>query len=330
MTVYEGLASHGRKVRRFSAVRHVPAPIERASLMTSNISSIDRFFRILVGALLVEAGYFWLAAPSSWLAYAVAAILIVTALLRFCPLYRMIGLGARLPVQGTSSPLRLGLAAMVIAGVAAGGAYGSIFFTRKLFLEDFNAMNHFYKQALFLTGQAKRDEAVSNFDLWKPAFERFRTKYSNYRPYPLKNDSGLEKDFDDVAAVMASAEPLVRTGDLHEAHLALEAVRPIFQGTFKRNGFSLLAVALVDFHDAMETILAAASAKDPDKVGNLYSAVSEKLKAVEGEANDPEIQAIRNALDGLLAAAKAGQADALPDLGSTLKTSFVKVYLQRG
>lgn len=33
--------------------------------MTSNISSIDRFFRILVGALLVEAGYFWLAAPSS-------------------------------------------------------------------------------------------------------------------------------------------------------------------------------------------------------------------------------------------------------------------------
>ena len=47
---------------------------------------------------------------------------------------------------------------------------------------------------------------------------------------------------------------------------------------FKRNGFSMLSVALVDFHDAMETILTAASAKDVAGVTSLYPSVSEKLK----------------------------------------------------
>ena len=55
---------------------------------------------------------------------------------------------------------------------------------------------------------------------------------------------------------------MVHTGDLHEAHLELEKVRPVFQEMFKRNGFSLLSVALVDFHDAMEVMLDAANAKD--------------------------------------------------------------------
>jgi hypothetical protein len=58
----------------------------------------------------------------------------------------------------------------------------------------------------------------------------------------------------------------------------------MFQDIFKRNGFSMLAVALVDFHDAMELILDAANAKDAEKVKQLHPMLSDKFKPVELEA----------------------------------------------
>jgi 2-oxo-4-hydroxy-4-carboxy--5-ureidoimidazoline (OHCU) decarboxylase len=130
--------------------------------------------------------------------------------------------------------------------------------------------------------------------------------------------------------MLADVNSLVRTGDLHQAHLDLEKVRPVFQEMFKRNGFSMLAVALVDFHDAMELVLDAANQKDPAKLIGLYPQVSDKLKAVEAETNDAEIQDIRKNLDELLAMAKEARIDTLPAKGDVLKSSFVKVYLKRG
>jgi len=54
----------------------------------------------------------------------------------------------------------------------------------------------------------------------------------------------------------------IYTGELKQAHLDLEKVRPIFQDILKRNNFSLLAVYLVDFHDVMEKVIEAADAKN--------------------------------------------------------------------
>ena len=62
----------------------------------------------------------------------------------------------------------------------------------------------------------------------------------------------------------------------------------------------------------------------------LYAAVSEKLKAVEAEADDAEVVAIRHSLDDLLALAKNGKQDLLAAQAERLKSSFIKVYLQRG
>ena len=76
--------------------------------------------------------------------------------------------------------------------------------------------------------------------------------------------------------------------------------------------------------------LAPATAKDTAGIIAIYPVVSDKLKVVEAEDNEQEIQAIRQALDGLLSSAQSGEADALPAKGDTLKASFVKVYLQRG
>ena len=294
-----------------------------------NILPIDRFFRFALGILLLILGYFWLASPLSWLAYAAAAVMLVTAALRFCPIYKLLGLAPGAEGKRTGT-IGIAIAALVLFVIAIGGSYASAFFTRKIFLEDFNAMNHFYKQTLFLTGKEQRDEAVGNLDQLKPAYAAFTAKYATYRPYDLKGDTQLATDFASVGKILADTEPLVRTGDLHQAHLDLEKVRPVFQDVFKRNGFSMLAVALVDFHDAMELILDAANAKDAAKVTTLYPEISDKLKIVEAEANDDEIKAIRAALDDVLATAQATQPDALPAKGDALKTSFVKVYLKRG
>ena len=113
-------------------------------------------------------------------------------------------------------------------------------------------------------------------------------------------------------------------------HKELEGVRPIFQDILKRNGFSMLAVYLVDFHDAMEKVVAGADSKDASQVISVYEKASNKLKAVEDLADDTEIQAIRQKLEQVTASARSGNVDILPAQGAELKSSFVKVYLKRG
>jgi hypothetical protein len=299
----------------------------------NNLHPIDRFARALAGIALLELGYFWLAGAWQIGAFVVGAVLLITALARFCPLYSLLGLrtgstkSLKTAAPGKTLPV---LAGVALVAVLVGGSYGSHFMTRKLFLEDFNAMNDHYKQTLFLTGKNERAKATEKYDLLLPAFARFQAKYSAYRPYALKNDTQLSADLLAVQGMLQGVNEQVRTGDLQQAHLALEKVRPVFQQVFKRNGFSMLAVALVDFHDDMELMLEAAASKNADKLVALYPQVSDKLKAIEAEANDAEIQTIRQNLDALRALAEAKTLDALPAAGDALKTSFVKVYLKRG
>lgn len=295
-----------------------------------NVSPWDQLLRALLGLVFLELAFFWLAGGWQIGAYLAGAILVGTAVFRFCPLYRMLGLSTM-----TATPKRLSktmgfLAVMLLISVALGGSYASRFFTRKLFLEDFNVMNDHYKQTLFLTGKNERAKAIARYESLLPAYQRFHEKYTAYRPYILKNDEQLNSDLVRVSAMISGVNDLVRTGDLHQAHLDLEKVRPVFQEMFKRNGFSMLAVALVDFHDAMELMLDAANAKDQKRLVELYPQVSDKLKAVEAEANDPEIQAIRKHLDDLFGLAQSGRNDQLAVKGDELKSSFVKVYLKRG
>ncbi|NMD07135.1 MAG: DUF2892 domain-containing protein, partial [Phyllobacteriaceae bacterium] len=72
-----------------------------------NIRTFDRFLRLVLGIAALQLGYFWLASPWSWLAYAVALVLFVTAAFRFCPLYRVLGIA---PVAAGKTIGGLGLA----------------------------------------------------------------------------------------------------------------------------------------------------------------------------------------------------------------------------
>lgn len=295
-----------------------------------NISSIDRFTRAAVGLALIEGGYFWLANTFAWIAITLGIVLLLTAAIGFCPLYRYFGLRSPIKSKKRIRPLLSLIATAILLAIAVGGSYGSIFLTRKLFLEQFNAMNEYYKQTLYLSGKGERASAITNFDKLAPAFDAFSNKYSTYRPYNLKGDTQLAGDFDTVKSILASVDPVIRSGDLHQVHLTLEKIRPVFQSMFKRNGFSMLAVALVDFHDAMELMLEKATAKDTAGIISLYEPVSDKLKTIESEANDQEIQDIRAALNNLFASARSNELESLPSKGDLLKSSFVKVYLKRG
>jgi len=295
-----------------------------------NVSTLDRILRALLGVVLLELAFFWLAGGWQIAAYVAGAVLIVTATIKFCPAYRMLGIGTAGGDSRGPGKAATAIAAVLLIAIIAGGSYASNFFTRKLFLEDFNAMNNYYKQTLFLTGKNEREKAVANYESLLPAYKRFQEKYSAYQPYALKGDGQLQSDLARVADMLSGVGGLVRTGDLHQAHLDLEKVRPVFQDMFKRNGFSMLAVALVDFHDAMELMLDAANARDQSKLIALYPQVSERLTVVEAEAKDAEIQAIRKNLDDLAGLAKTGPGDRLPAKGEELKSSFVKVYLKRG
>ena len=296
-----------------------------------NILPIDRFLRLLLAILLFEGAYFWLSGTPQILAYLAGAVMLVTGASSFCPIYKVAGMGpsaascSRLPALWIRA-----VAVLALVGAVVGGSYASAMFSKKYFLEDFNAMNHFYKQTLFFTGKAEREKANANYEKWVPAFENFEKKYSEYRPYALRSDTRFETDIAQTKAMMLGVKEAVKSGDLKQAHLDLEKIRPVFQEQFKRNGFSMLSVALVDFHDAMELMLDTASAKDAVKTVDLFEKVNVKLQAIEAEANDAEIQAIRAALDTLYTLAKEGKTEALPAQADKLKTSFVKVYLKRG
>ena len=59
--------------------------------MQANVGSTDRIIRIVLGAILV-ALFFVVAAPWKWVALVAGIVAIATGLLRFCGLYKLLGI----------------------------------------------------------------------------------------------------------------------------------------------------------------------------------------------------------------------------------------------
>ncbi len=297
---------------------------------TPNESLLDRILRVILAELLSIAGLFWLAGWWQYIAYIAALIMLFTAISGFCGLYRIFGWDTRKMKWKPNAKILLPVAAVVFLAIAIAGSYYSNFFTRKFFLEDFNRMNNHYKQTLFTTGQGQRDAAIENYTKLTEEYSAFKSKYASYRPYSLRSDSKFMTDLNEVDGLINGQKEAIMSGDLQASHLEFEKVRNIFQEMLKRNGFSMLAVYLVDFHDSMEKVIAAADEKDAAGVMEAYKEADSKLKDVESAANDAEIKAIRDNLESILALAQNNQVDQLPAKAAELKSSFVKVYLKRG
>ena len=63
--------------------------------MVANVGATDRIVRIVLGVVLLS-GYFWLSSGARWLAL-VGLVLIVTASISFCPLYKVLGINTGAP-----------------------------------------------------------------------------------------------------------------------------------------------------------------------------------------------------------------------------------------
>jgi len=68
--------------------------------MRVNIGSADRAVRLVLGVVLILAAQFsglvWFAQPwAYWASLLVGAVLVLTAIVRFCPLYTLFGLSTR-------------------------------------------------------------------------------------------------------------------------------------------------------------------------------------------------------------------------------------------
>jgi hypothetical protein len=293
-----------------------------------NEGFIERGIQLTISALIAVTAIFWLSGIWAWVAGIFSVVILVFAIVGFCPLYFLFKI--KKENLGQASTIKVVSIITIYLVALIGGGYASNFFSKKFFVEDFNAMNNYYKQALFETGQEKRPEAIANYDLLVSGFANFKNKYTAYQPYALRNDKQFISDLENVDSIISKTKTNVYSGNLKDAHLSLEKVRPITQEMFKRNGFSMLAIALVDFHDSMEKVLDMANAKNYNGVIDTYTEASEKLSAVEKEANDTEIQVIRKNLDEILSLAREKNSESLPAKAAELKSSFVKVYLKRG
>jgi hypothetical protein len=295
-----------------------------------NEGVIDRLFRLLISELLIIVAYFWVGGVLSIILYVLGIIALVTSITGFCGLYKIICIST-LPKENKNIPIYIKVIfVLLFIVIAIGGSYASNFFTKKIFLDDYSRMNNYYKQTLFYTGQDKRDESILNYDKLVTEYAVFYKKYNTYHPYVFKLDSKLNTDLTEVSNTIFSLKDSVYSGDLKQTHTSFESVRPIFQDILKRNGFSMLAVSLVDFHDAMEKIIAAADTKDASQLIAVYPEVDLKLKEVESIVNDVEIQLIRTKLEEVLSLAKSSQINLMSGKAAELKSSFVKVYLKRG
>ena len=66
----------------------------------SNVGSVDRIIRLVVGALLVAAPFLtgwpvWTSAAAFWASIAVGIVLIATSVFSFCPIYAALGLSSK-------------------------------------------------------------------------------------------------------------------------------------------------------------------------------------------------------------------------------------------
>nr|MDD3720525.1 DUF2892 domain-containing protein [Candidatus Gracilibacteria bacterium] len=293
--------------------------------MKTNENYTDRLLRLFLSIIFFIIGYFWLGGIFEIIFITISLILFLTSVTGFCPLYLIVKFDT---TKHKNFSKKINILLLIII-LLIGGAliYASIFFTTKSFIEDFNDVNNSYKQLLFNTGKEKREESIKYYEELNPKLQTFENKYVNYKPYKLKLDNNFDLDLQKIDFIIKDLKNGVYTGSLAETHKQLEGVRTILQDILKRNGFSLVGIALVDFHDVMEILIEASDEKDKEKLISTYDQASEKLQIVEGYLNNQGVQDIRTQLDKLLELANNDKLDDLSKQAGELKSSFIKVYL---
>jgi len=192
-----------------------------------NEGMLDRLIRVILGEVFFILAWFWLGGSFQTIAYILSAVMLITAITGFCGLYKIFGINTN--NNKKYSKVIWSIFAILFLAVAIVGSYYSSFFTKKLFLEDYNVMNNYYKQTLFNTGQDNRLESIANYDKLVIEYRNFTDKYSNYHPQVIAKDKNFNSDLVKVKNIIAGLKNEVYVGDLKDSHLSFEEIRPIFQ-----------------------------------------------------------------------------------------------------
>ena len=297
-------------------------------MIKKNEGFLDRLIRVALAEIFFILAWFWFGGITQIILYVLGLTMIVTAGMGFCGLYKIFGFSTD-KNEKQFSKLAITVSVIIFLIIAIAGTYASSFFSKKFFIEDFNSMNNNYKQTLYYTGQDNRKESTANYEKLVSSFSSFQKKYNTYKPVAIRSDLKFNSDLESVSQLIIGAKGEIYNGDLKTLHYKLESIRLSFQEILKRNNFSMLGMALSDFHDAMEVAVEAATDQKSDLITKAYPEIDTRLKAVEEIANDSEIQGIRASLETLVALAKNNKLEDLPKQGADLKSSFIKVYLKR-
>ncbi len=294
---------------------------------TQNVGVLDRWVRIILAEITFIGGFFWLGSWHTWVVVAVAIALLVTVLMKFCPLYATLSLTtARGTLGKRGAAIMLSIALLVLLG----GIPASHYATKQLFITRYDAMNAYYKLALFNSGQGLRDATAENYAKLVVRYDAFERSYTAYRPYALVRDTALADDLARAGTIIHNAGAAVDADDLAAAHTTLEGVRPILTNILKRNGLLPLATALADFHERMEGIITAADAHDASAVLAAVPGADARLQAVEARYDAADVHELRTTFETLRQAAQHGNPDVLPADAAAVRSAFTKVYLAKG
>lgn len=166
--------------------------------------------------------------------------------------------------------LSLVVALIIFAGVAQASEY-------KTFTSDLVKPYDFYKKSLSLTTKKEdAEKAKSALTSFVESWSTFAAKYSVDTPSPFLRIADFKTRIMRPTEVGKQALELLNSGNIAQAHSALEEVRYLLWDMRIKSGIVSLSDKANDFHEAMELVLDhagnAKSADDAKKIFGRYGA----------------------------------------------------------
>jgi hypothetical protein len=298
--------------------------------LPKNEGIMERFYRSILGIILLISAFFWLSGLAEILAYIFGIYLTATAASGFCPIYLFLAHSSfNRSYDEANKPKVKGLL-ITLAIILILGSLISHFWTKSLFTADFNDLNNNYKQVLFGAAQENRETSIKNYGLFLTNLNVFYEKYSSYKPFVIKRDSQFDSSLIEAQKIAKNSKDKINYGNLTSAYFELDSIRPVFNDILRRNKLSSVKVLIIDFNEVLGPIADAAENKKVQEVIRMYYLANERLKDIESDLNNTEVKMLRVNLDSLKDLAERDEINKLPPKARELKSSYLRAYMKYG
>jgi hypothetical protein len=287
-----------------------------------NLGLLDRLLRLLAAEVLALAAYFWLGGWAAWLAGAAAVVLLVTAVTGYCSLYVPFRISTVRGAASRSSWFWLAPLLLIIALLPYFGGRYSAQVTSQRFLNDFASMDLQMIKAINGLAINNRLRAVQGIQAWRSSFQAFAERYGDYRPHLIKGDRQFGADLAATRQVGAVVESLAYAGELSSAGGKLVALRNRWVAALNRSGVDTSQVSLFSLGAAIDWLNEAAANKDAPTILIFYPLTTQLIADLESAYSEASVDAVQQALDDLMEAARQGEADQFVPLAKALQQKY--------